>query len=83
MGQTGLPLLRLDQIVGGVIVGDQPALEPGAKDGEGDLAGPGPFDVKETELGCAGNCYEIAFQRGSAWAPAEGLKPAAEPAAKP
>src|SRR3990172_12768026 len=53
MGQTGLTMGGLDQIVGGVIVGDQTALEPGSKDGEGDLSRTGGVDVKETELGIA------------------------------
>lgn len=54
MGQTGLTMLGFDQIVRGVIVGDQAALETRSKDGEGDISRTGVIDLKETEVGIAG-----------------------------
>lgn len=54
MGETGLAILGFDEIVGGVIVGDEPPLETGSKNIERDLTGTGAVDVKEAEVGIAG-----------------------------
>jgi len=54
MSQTGLTILGFDEIVSGVIIGDETALEAGAEDVEGDLSGTGVIDVKEPEAGVAG-----------------------------
>jgi len=52
--EAGLAAFGLDEVIGGIVIGHQVALEAGAEDAESHVAGAGAVDVEKAEVGIAG-----------------------------